>query len=194
MSEIKAYRDEDYIRGKAPITKREVRVLTIALLGIDPDDAVVDIGAGTGGLTMEAAHAAYRGTVYAVEHKEAARKLITANAEAFGARNVKLIFGKAPAVLSEVPTPINKAIIGGTGGDMEAIFGWCHEALVPGGRLVTNFVTLENAARAKACLDRLFVKVEMIQAAITRGEQIAGLTMLKAQNPIFIMTAEKAEG
>ena len=60
MSEIRAYRDEDYIRGKAPITKREVRVLTIALLGIDPDDTVVDIGAGTGGLTMEAAHAAYR--------------------------------------------------------------------------------------------------------------------------------------
>ena len=56
MSEIAAYSDEAYIRGQAPITKREIRVLTIALLGIDPSDVVVDIGAGTGGLTMEAAH------------------------------------------------------------------------------------------------------------------------------------------
>ena len=55
MSEIAAYKDEAYVRGKAPITKREIRILTIALLGVGPQDVVVDIGAGTGGLTREAA-------------------------------------------------------------------------------------------------------------------------------------------
>ena len=54
------------------MTKREVRILTISLLGIQEKDIVVDIGAGTGGLTMEAAYAANEGRVYAVEAKDAA--------------------------------------------------------------------------------------------------------------------------
>ncbi|URN84853.1 hypothetical protein [Acetobacterium wieringae] len=52
MSKIAGYKDEAYIRGKAPMTKREIRILTISLLGIESGDVVVDIGAGTGGLTM----------------------------------------------------------------------------------------------------------------------------------------------
>lgn len=191
MSEIAAYYDEDYIRGKAPITKREIRILTIAMLGISPEDTVADIGAGTGGLTMEAAHAAYNGKVYAVEHKEAAQELIKANAEKFGADNVILVRGKAPEVLTELPDTFDRIIVGGTGGSMEGIFDWCFKVLPKGGRLAANFIALENAARAKEYLDKIFDHTELIQAGISRGDKVAGITMLKALNPIFILTAEK---
>lgn len=192
MSEIAAYQDEAYIRGKVPMTKREIRILTIALLGIAPDDVVVDIGAGTGGLTMEAAHAAYNGRVYAVERKEAAQALIRENAEKFHADNVRVVGGAAPAALTQIDEPaIDKIIIGGSGGEMASIFTWCEAHLRTHGRIVTNFITLENAVQAKTWLDDHFDHVEVVQVGVSRGETIGGLTMMKAQNPIFIITAEK---
>jgi cobalt-precorrin-6B (C15)-methyltransferase len=193
MSEIAAYHDTDYIRGKAPITKREIRILTIALLGIEPGDVVVDIGAGTGGLTMEAAHAAYKGQVWAVEGSEVAQELVTRNAEAFDAQNVTLAAGYAPEALDAVPQTVDKVILGGTGGAMTEILEWCAAHLKDGGRLVANFITLENAVTAKTWLDGHFGQVEMIQVGVSRGEKIGGLTMMKAQNPIFILTAAKAQ-
>lgn len=191
MSKVAGYKDEDYIRGKAPMTKREVRILTISLLGIEEEDTVVDIGAGTGGLTMEAAYAASKGKVYAIEAKETALELEKQNIEKFGADNVTIIAGKAPEVLSEIKGGIDKVIIGGTGGQLEKIFIWCKENLNPGGRLVANFVTMENASLATTLMHKYFKEVEMIQVGVSRGEFIANMTMLKASNPIFIITGNQ---
>lgn len=170
------------------MTKREVRILTISLLGIKEEDVVVDIGAGTGGLTMEAAYAAVNGKVYAVEAKEAAIELEKQNIEKFGANNVTIITGKAPEVLSQIKGGVDKVIIGGTGGQLEQIFIWCKENLNPGGRLVANFVTMENASHATTLMRKYFVDAEMIQVGVSRGEFIGNMTMLKASNPIFIIT------
>ena len=57
--------DEEFIRGNVPMTKQEIRILTIAKARIKPGDLVIDIGAGTGSLTIEAAHIARQ--VFAVE-------------------------------------------------------------------------------------------------------------------------------
>lgn len=173
------------------MTKREIRILTISLLGIDEKDIVVDIGAGTGGLTMEAAYAAHKGKVYAVEAKDAAIDLEKQNIEKFGADNVTIIGGKAPEALGKIPEKVDKIIIGGTGGQLEDIFIWSLEHLNVGGRVIANFVTMENASLATTLMRRYFTDVEMIQAGISRGEFIGGLTMLKASNPIFMITGTK---
>lgn len=190
MSNIAGYKDADYIRGKAPMTKREIRILTISLLGIQPGDVVVDIGAGTGGITIEAAYAAAPGTVYAVEAKEDALSLVAQNKEHFGADNVTIIPGKAPETLKEITEPVDRVIIGGSGGNMEGLFIWCKERIHLGGRVIANFVTLENAAQATTLMNRYFENVELIQVGISRGEGIGGLTMLKAANPIFMITGD----
>ncbi len=190
MSKIAGYKDEAYIRGKAPMTKREIRILTISLLGVNPGDVVVDIGAGTGGLTMEAAYAAETGRVYAVEAKETALELVQKNKAHFNADNVVIIPGKAPEALAEIKEPVDRVIIGGSGGNMESLFQWCKANIRPGGRVIANFVTLENAAQATTLMNQYFEAVELIQVGISRGEGIGGLTMLKAANPIFIITGD----
>ncbi|MBK5243429.1 MAG: precorrin-6Y C5,15-methyltransferase (decarboxylating) subunit CbiT [Eubacteriaceae bacterium] len=190
MSNIAGYRDDDYIRGKAPMTKREIRILTISLLGIKPGDAVVDIGAGTGGITMEAAYAAAPGIVFAVEAKEAALELVAKNKEHFHADNVEIIKGKAPEALSQITRDVDRVIIGGSGGKIEGLLIWCKERIRSGGRVIANFVTLENAAQATTLMNHYFENVELIQVGISRGEGIGGLTMLKASNPIFIITGD----
>lgn len=190
MSKIAGYKDDAYIRGKAPMTKREIRILTISLLGIEPGDVVVDIGAGTGGLTMEAAYAAETGRVYAVEAKETALELVQQNKEHFQADNVVIVPGKAPEALDKIAEPVDRVIIGGSGGNMESLFAWCQKNVRTGGRVIANFVTLENAAQATTLMNRYFDKVELIQVGISRGEGIGGLTMLKAANPIFIISGD----
>lgn len=190
MSRIAGYRDEEFIRGKTPMTKREIRILTISLLGIKPEDKVLDVGAGTGGLTMEAAYAAEQGSVFAVEYKEDALALIKENKEKFNAHNVKIISGKAPQALNEIKEKVNRVIIGGSGGNLEELFKWCKKNIATGGRVIANFVTLENAAEATRLMNAYFKNVELIQVGISRGEGIGGLTMLKAANPIFMISAD----
>lgn len=171
------------------MTKREIRILTIAFLDIQPDDVVVDIGAGTGGITMEAAHAAYRGKVYAIEGKEAAQDLILKNKAQFGADPVQLISGQAPEALETISEAVDKIVVGGTGGEMAGIFDWAQQHLRPGGKINANFVTLENAARARVLMSERFEDVEVVEIGVSRGREVGGLTMMTAQNPVYLITA-----
>lgn len=190
MSRIAGYQDQAYIRGKAPMTKREIRILTISLLGVEASDQVVDIGAGTGGLTMEAAYAANQGQVYAIEYKDDALALIKENKKVFKADNVKIIRGKAPQALGEIEGKVDRVIIGGSGGQLQALLTWCQENINPGGRVIANFISLENASQAIQAMKKIFNHVELIQVGISRGQEIGSLTMLKAANPIFMISAD----
>ena len=68
--------DEKFLRGRVPMTKREVRILTLANADIGENDTVVDVGAGTGSISIEAAKLAIGGHVYAIEKNPDAVNLI----------------------------------------------------------------------------------------------------------------------
>ena len=102
--------DESFIRGNVPMTKQEIRILTIAKAQISAKDYIVDIGAGTGSLSVEAAKIAENGYVFAIDKNPDAIDLITQNAEKFSADNIIIINAEAPAGLRQVPR-IDVAII-----------------------------------------------------------------------------------
>ena len=88
--------DEKFIRGKVPMTKEEIRILTLAKARIGRGDMVADIGAGTGSISCEAALQATDGKVFAIERKSEGIELIKANAEKFGIENLHIIQAEAP--------------------------------------------------------------------------------------------------
>ncbi len=57
--------DGTFLRGEVPMTKEEVRSVSLAKLRPGRDWVIYDIGAGTGSVAVEAALAAWQGQVYA---------------------------------------------------------------------------------------------------------------------------------
>ena len=103
MSSVFGLADEKFIRGNVPMTKAEIRALVMVKAGIRPEDTVVDIGAGTGSISIEAALAATKGKVYAIERNPEGVELIRRNAEQFTVKHRMLcgIFRLSMSLLLE---------------------------------------------------------------------------------------------
>ena len=184
--------DAAFVRGKVPMTKQEIRILTLVKAQIGPRDIVYDIGAGTGSLSIEAARLAPEGHVYAVERKEEAIRLIEANGERFGLENLSVIEAEAPAGLENLPLA-DAVLIGGSGGHLASILDCVAEKLREGGRLVLNCITVQTLA---AALDYLHAheavyRNEAIQVQVSRLRRVGPYDMADAQNPVYIITCTK---
>lgn len=184
--------DAAFVRGKVPMTKQEIRILTLVKAQIGPRDIVYDIGAGTGSLSIEAARLAPEGHVYAVERKEEAIRLIEANGERFGLENLSVIEAEAPAGLENLPLA-DAVLIGGSGGHLMEILDRLTQKLREGGRLVINCITVQTLAEA---LDYLHAheavyRYEAIQVQVSRLRRVGPYDMADAQNPVYIITCTK---
>ena len=183
--------DEEFLRGKVPMTKAETRVQVIAKAQISKHDHVVDIGAGTGSISIEAAGLASEGVVYAIEHNPEAQELILANKQKFNVSNLRLIPGAAPDVFGELP-PVNVCIIGGSNGRLSEILKTVP--LVEGGRIVITAVTIETVAQGlKLLSDFNFQDIDTVSIQAVRWKAVQTLHMAQALNPIFIISARKGE-
>lgn len=183
--------DERFIRGKVPMTKQEIRILTLSKAKICATDYVVDIGAGTGSLSIEAAKIAEHGYIFAIEKNSNAVELITQNAEKFSVDNIIIINAEAVSALRQVPR-IDIALIGGSGGHIVEILNILDEKLKIGGRIVANFITVQSFA---AMLDWLKKNenydFDAMQVQINKLKNVKGYDMYQATNPVHIVTAIK---
>ena len=180
-------RDEMLARAKVPMTKEEVRWVSVNRLAVRPSDTVWDVGAGTGAVTLELARKAYDGTVYAVECKSEAAVLLHGNRTKLGGYNVKIIEGHAPEVLENLPAP-DCVFVGGSGGELREILALA-KAKNPAVRVVVNAIALETLFAAQSALQELgFNDIQITQLAATRGRSVGAYTMLTANNPVFILS------
>ena len=97
--------DEAFLRAEVPMTKSEIRSVSISKLRLKQTDIVYDIGAGTGSVSVEAALVCTKGTVFAIEKNKQAIDLIQRNSQKFGTKNMRVIEGLAPEALSDLPIP-----------------------------------------------------------------------------------------
>ena len=178
-------------RGNVPMTKEEVRTITISKLRLNKDNKIVDIGAGTGSISIEAALIANEGTVYAVERKREGIQLIKENTSLFQVKNIFIIEGEAPEVLSEIGK-VDRVILGGTGGNIKGIFEWVENNLKSGGRIAANMITIENLYKSLELMKSgSFDNIEVINLSVSKGKNVGNLTMMESRNPIYIIYADK---
>jgi precorrin-6Y C5,15-methyltransferase (decarboxylating) len=183
--------DLEYIQRtpeKGLITKQEARALSLAKLRLVPDAVVWDIGAGSGSVGLEAARLAPDGHVWAIEKNAGDAANARANAQRFRVTNYTLAEGKAPEQLDTWPDP-DAVFIGGSGGELAGLIRLILGRLKPGGRLVMNFVTLENLATATSTLAEAGAGWDVVQLQASRSQPILDMHRMAAQNPVWIVTA-----
>jgi len=175
---------------KGLITKREVRAVSLARMQLRADSVVWDIGAGSGAVGLEAARLCPRGHVYAIEKNTDDVAIAARNRERLRITNTTLLHAKAPQGMEAWPDP-DAVFIGGSGGELEELIALCLRRLKPDGWLVMNFVTLENQALALAALKACGAAwdVTMLQAA--RSQPILDMHRLAAENPVWIIAAQR---
>ncbi len=177
---------------KGLITKREVRAVSLAHMQLKSNSIVWDIGAGSGSVGLEAARLCHRGYVYAVEKNVADFEIASQNAKQLDVYNYHLINNKAPLGLDGWPNP-DAVFIGGTGGELAELIQLCLQKLKANGWLVMNFVTFENLTTAVDTLKRHHAVWQMTQLQASRSQPILHMHRMKAENPVWIVSAQQGQ-
>lgn len=182
-------RDAEFIREKVPMTKEEIRHVSICKLHLKSDSVLYDVGSGTGSIAVEAASLSDDMEVYAIEQKENAVQLITQNKEKHGLENIHVINVKAPDGMENLPVPTH-AFIGGSSGNLKEIIE-ALKAKNPHIRIVINAISMETICEIKEILAAYDVKNEdIVQLQVSRSKQIGHYHLMQAENPVWICSFE----
>lgn len=184
--------DKDFIRGEVPMTKQEVRAVSVAKLNLFEDSVLIDVGAGTGSVGIEAATYLKKGKVFAVERKFEAVELIKQNIKKFGIKNLEIIHGTAPDDLSI--KKFDRMFVGGSGGNLEEIIKYFIKYGDEKSIIVINAIALETLSKVQNIFEKYEIKnAEIVNISVSRGKKIGGYTMMYGENPIYIISGEKGE-
>lgn len=179
-------RDNDFIRGKAPMTKEDIRWLSACYLGIDDNDIVYDVGAGTGSCAVEFAGHAKDGLVYAVEKEDEAFELININKKNLKRHNVISIKGAAPEILADLPAP-DKVFIGGSSKTMKDIFKIVYEKNNHV-KITVTAITLETISSAVDAFKDYNIEPDIVCINSAKSKKAGPYHMMMGNNPVYIIT------
>ncbi len=179
--------DEAFDRDETPMTKSEVRSISLSKLQLTRGSVVYDVGSGSGSVSVECALQATQGRVYAIEMKEKALSLSRHNAEKFGLTNLELVAGAAPDALESLPAPTH-AFIGGSTGKLRNIID-CLLAKNPDVRIVATAVTLETVAELTE-LSKSFEICDIAEVSVSKPRVLGRYRLMTAQNPVYIFTMQ----
>jgi len=182
-------KDNEFIRGNCPMTKEEVRILSVVKLELKENYRVIDIGAGTGSVSIQMALMCSSGEVIAIEKDTEALEVLKQNKEKFKASNLEIINAEALEIQPNIIGEFDAIFVGGSGGNIADIIGKYVKKLRKNKNIVLNFITINNVYKAMESLKGLNYEVECVQLQVskTKGQSY----MLMANNPIFVVTGKK---
>ena len=186
-------RDEAFLQSKPKrglLTPSEIRSMALAEMDIGPASVVWDVGAGSGSMSIEAAQIASRGIVYAIEVDPEDHKLILANAERFGTKNLTPVLGRAPQAWADLPEP-DCIFIGGTGRESCRLVEEAYARLRPGGRLVATTSSIVGVSNLHKLLQENDNEVGVWMINLARGNYQFERIRFESLNPTFMLSVVK---
>lgn len=188
-------KDNEIIRGQVPMTKMEVRSVILTYLELEKARNVLEIGGGTGSVTVSMAKAYPHLHITCVERSQEACELIRLNAEKQGVyKQIEVIHAEAPVLT--IKKTFDRVYIGGSGVFFGPMMTWLEESCMQSGSLlVGSMLTLENTQN---WMDHLlfnpetsshYSEVEGSQIQANRLETLGRFHHFKAGNPCTVMKA-----
>lgn len=175
---------------EVPITKEEIRAIAISKLRLKEGFAAIDIGCGSGSITVELCLQTNSNNVYAIDFNEKAINLTKKNLCKFGVKALTML-ARAEDVLPTLPK-VDAIMIGGSWGNICQILTLAIDRLVNGGRIVIDTILIETMYKA---LDTLRYSrlsgIDITQATLAKGRQVSTGTMMLARNTVTIISATK---
>ena len=177
--------DASFIRDKVPMTKEEVREVSICKLHLHEGAVVYDVGSGTGSIAMEMAALDPSVYVYAIERKPEAVVLIEKNRRQLGLENIEIVETEAPDGMEELSASTH-AFIGGSGGNLKEILSFLYRKN-PTMRIVINAISMETICEMREVLDSFPTeKEEIVQMQVSRSTEVGSYHLMRAENPVWI--------
>jgi cobalt-precorrin-6B (C15)-methyltransferase len=175
---------------EVPITKEDIRAIVISKLRLKEDHSAIDVGCGSGSITVELCLQT-KGKVYAIDFDEKAVELTKKNLQKFGVKAEEVILAKAQDVLPNLPQ-VNSIIVGGTWGDAKEVIGLAVGRLKNGGRIVIDTILIETMYQALTAINELELnEIDITQITISKARKVTTGTMMLARNPVMIISATK---
>jgi len=183
--------DDRFLREKVPMTKEEVRCVSMSKMHLKEDSVIYDIGAGSGSVTIECALCSSKGIVYAVERKDEAVELIRKNCNRLGVTNVEIIKAYAPCIPSEIEEEMlvpTHCFIGGSGGSLSAILDWIYSKN-PDVRIVINAIALETVTEIMNELKKRNIdNAEIVCMNVSKAKKVGEYSMMMGNNPVYVVS------
>ena len=174
---------------EVPITKEDIRAIAISKLRLKEGHSAIDVGCGSGSITVELCLQT-RGSVYAIDFDKNAVELTKRNLQKFGAK-AEVILGKAQDILPTLPQA-DAVIVGGTWGDTKQVIELAVGRVKKGGRIVIDTILIETTYQALATVNELkLAEVDITQVTIAKARKVTTGTMMLARNPVTIISATK---
>ncbi len=174
---------------EVPITKEDIRAIAISKLRLKEGHSVIDVGCGSGSITVESCLQT-KGKVYAIDFDERAVELTKKNLKKFEVK-AEVILGKAQDILPKL-LEVDAVIVGGTWGDTKQVIELAVGRLKKGGRIVIDTIVIETMYHALAAVNELELQeIDITQITISKARKVATGTMMLARNPVMIISATK---
>ena len=183
--------DELFERNEeVPITKEDIRSIVMSKLRLRNNSSVIDVGCGSGSITVELCLQARSGKIYGIDFNQKAIELTKMNLKKFGV-NAELFLAHAQDVLPSLPE-VDSIIIGGTGGNLDKVIELSIGKLKKGGRIVIDTILIETTYKALNLIyNALLDEVDITQVTVAKARKVTSGTMLLARNPVFLISATK---
>lgn len=165
-------------------TQDEIMAVSLFKMGLRSTDTVLEIGCGTGKVSIAAAQRAKK--VFSIDKRPEAIKTARESAEKSTLHNIEFFCTDAADFL-ESERIFDCAFVGGTQ-QLTRILPVLAKKVKR--TIVINAVLLSTLAEAVATMQQLGIFCEVVQVQVSRSHEIAGSIMFKPIDPVYIIVGK----